>query len=280
MERDIQIRRHLSQDMNGHAGRNWREGIYPVAFRAYGDLNDLLAPVQRHRNFIYRIRSRCSVKDAVEALRIPHVDVALLLINGFSSGWEPIIAAGDRITLYPPGRNLPLEIASRVWEPPPKPIRFVLDVHLGRLAAYLRLLGFDTVYSNHDLTDPVLLDLAIGQSRVLLSQDRKLLMHRRLCWGSVVRNSKPRLQAEEIVERYSLVDDAKPFTRCMACNSELRASTEREVAAYAPEGVRERFEGDLGSFRSCHGCGRVYWPGTHWWRMQKLLDLWKIEQRM
>ena len=145
--------------------------------------------------------------------------------------------------------------------------RFVLDVHLGKLARYLRLLGFDTHYQN-DYDDDAIIGLARSESRVILTRDRGLLKRRAVTHGYWVRATASRQQLAEIVRVFDLGSSARPFTRCIRCNGELQAVPKSAVAERLPPRVRSHFE----EFVQCLNCAAVYWPGSHYDKMRKMVD--------
>ena len=106
---------------------------------------------------------------------MPHTEVELILGNGQPQSFSYLVQAGDRISVYPAFSVLDIETTVPLRPPIPNPIRFLLDNHLGRLARYLRLLGFDTLYFNNSYDDAQLAQLAHDQNCVLLSRDRGLL---------------------------------------------------------------------------------------------------------
>jgi uncharacterized protein with PIN domain len=160
--------------------------------------------------------------------------------------------------------------------PDPVPPRFLLDVHLGRLAAYLRLLGFDTEYDRQDPGDEHLAKRAAGEDRILLTCDRGLLMRAGVRHGRLLHSRNSRSQVVEVIERYQLRDHAEPFTRCMACNGLLEGATVELVRENAPPLVRRRYDLNLDYYRSCPQCDRLFWWGTHSDRMAKLLTEWRV----
>lgn len=245
-------------------------------FRFYGELNDLLPPQRRGGEYVTRITLRSGVKDAVEAQGVPHPEVAMLQVNGRAANWSHLVEAGDRITAWPYSRDLPLPPEHRLAPPPPDPPPFLLDVHLGRLASYLWLLGFDAAYRSEDPGDAALAARAAGEQRVLLSCDRRLLMHSAVTWGRVLRSRDSRRQVEEVLDRWELRRHARPFTRCMACGGELERASEMHVRRDAPPLVRRRYGLDTRHYRACTRCGRLYWPGTHTDRMESLLRRWEV----
>ncbi len=235
--------------------------------RAYAELNDLLPPGLRQRTFSKPWRSRRSVKDFLEALGLPHTEIGMILVDGEPVEFDHIVAPGERISVFPPFRTLDLpEAAGLTPELEGRP-RFVLDTHLGQLAHYLRMLGFDSLYAN-EAADEVLAQRSSEERRVLLTRDRELLKRGRVEHGTYVRSAEPRTQLVEVVRRYELLPRMSPFSRCLDCNGELGPAGADEIEARVPPDARETFD----RFRSCRGCGKVYWAGSHVERMERLID--------
>lgn len=230
-------------------------------FRFYGELNDFLSPSRRHKAFPYRFDLSAPVKDMIEGLGVPHPEVELILANGESVAFDYLVRDGDRISVYPVFESLDVRPLVKVRAAPLRQPRFVLDTHLGRLAAYLRLLGFDTLYRN-DAGDHELARMA-GEGRILLTRDTGLLKHGPVTHGYYVRQTEPRRQAVEVLRRFQLEGWIEPFTRCLRCN-ELLLRIEGDPPADIPAGVRKHHD----EFWRCPGCGRHYWKGSHYQRMQ------------
>jgi hypothetical protein len=236
-------------------------------FRFYEELNDFLAPERRKREFEYRCARAATVKNAVEALGVPHTEVELILANGESVGLSYLVRGGDRISVYPKFECFDVGPLLRVREQPLRELRFVADAHLGGLARLLRMLGFDTCYSN-TLSDERIRALAHVEGRVVLTRDRELLKCRAITHGCYVHALRPREQLREIVDRLQLGAAAKPLTLCLHCNLPLLPIAKTVIEERLPPLVRERYQ----QFRWCEGCDRVFWGGSHWERMQALLS--------
>jgi uncharacterized protein len=110
-----------------------------VTFRFYGQLNDFLTGPRRARRFLHQLRNIAAVKDAIEALGVPHPEVDLILINGAPAPFSALVGDGDDVTVYPAFKRLDVSGLPRVGAEPPRPVRFTLDGHLGKLASLLRL---------------------------------------------------------------------------------------------------------------------------------------------
>jgi uncharacterized protein with PIN domain len=238
-----------------------------ATFRFYEELNDFLPERRRKVAFTSTCAENATVKQAIEALGIPHPEVEIILVNGESVDFAYRVHEGDRIGVYPMFESLDVRPILRLRETVLRHPRFVADAHLGRLARYLRMLGFDTLYENA-VPDHQLVRISNAGHRVLLTRDRKLLMHRELTHGVFVRGSRPRKQAHYVVERLDLQSDCLPFSRCMNCNAELEEVDRSSVTGEVPPHVARTRQ----HFRRCAGCQRIYWRGTHYERMLKLVD--------
>lgn len=237
-----------------------------VTVRLYGELNDFVGPRQRQLAFTASCQGRPSVKDLVEGLGVPHPEIDLILINQESAAFSDRVTDGDRISVYPRFRSIDVSAGSRVRVDPSVPARFALDAHLGRLARYLRLLGFDGWYER-DVADPRLVEVGVGEGRILLTRDRALLKHGSVEHGYYVRETLPRLQCLEVIQRFDLLRNFRPFTRCLRCNGMLRPVSKDEIIDRLEPRTRTHFD----EFIRCDGCGRVYWRGSHAERLARLV---------
>jgi hypothetical protein len=241
-------------------------GVKQASFRFYAELNDFLPPEKRQVEFICAFQDRQSVKHLMEALGVPHTEVDLILINGRSASFSELIQDGDRISVYPVFECFDIGRISRVREQPLRQTRFVADAHLGRLAAYLRMLGFDTRYHN-DLGDEGLAAVSSSERRILLTRDRGLLKRSAVTHGYWVRQTAPRAQLVEVLRRFDLRANVRPFTRCMLCNGLLAEIPREEAEDRVPHRSRQFSD----QFRQCRDCRQVYWNGSHFRRMERLI---------
>jgi uncharacterized protein with PIN domain len=238
-----------------------------VTLRFYAELNDFLEPARRQVAFEQASTGRESVREVIEAVGVPHTEVDLILVHGRSVDFSYRVGQGDRISVFPVFESLDITPLLEVRPEPLRQTRFVLDAHLGRLATYLRLMGFDTLYRN-DYDDPELVRISVGEARVLLTRDRQLLKRRALTHGYSVRETNPRQQLVEVLERLDLRRAAAPFTRCLRCNERLRSVPKEAILERLPPRTRR----DYDEFRICRGCDRVVWQGSHYRRMRRFVD--------
>jgi uncharacterized protein with PIN domain len=145
--------------------------------------------------------------------------------------------------------------------------RFLADAMLGRLARWLRVLGFDTAY-DEAMADPALVALANREERILLTRDRHLLRELRPARALEIVSDVPLHQLRGVVEALTLPPPAELFTRCILCNAPLGDVSPSDVAGVVPPAAR-----DLpGPVRRCPHCERIYWLGSHVRRMRGALE--------
>jgi uncharacterized protein with PIN domain/sulfur carrier protein ThiS len=197
-------------------------------FRFYAELNDFLLPERRQVAFRIQFNDRVTVKHLVESLGVPHSEIDLILVNGDSVDFAHIVSNGDFVSVYPVFESIDIGAVGRLRPNPLRKTRFVLDTHLGQLATYLRLLGFDTLYRN-DFEDPELAKISSGQRRILLTKDRGLLKRSLVTHGYCVREIDPKLQILEVIRRFDLREDIRPFRRCLKCNGMLESVEKEEI---------------------------------------------------
>jgi hypothetical protein len=234
--------------------------------RFYAELRDFLAPRFRSGRVTHTFQAPANVKDVIESYGVPHTEVELIMADGASVDFSYRLADGDRISVYPAFEAFDVGPLIRLRPEPMRTVRFVLDVHLGRLARHLRLLGFDTSYAR-DRTDAELVAISTGEQRILLTRDLGLLKHRAVTHGCYVRSTDPRRQLIEVVRRLHLSERIEPFSRCLDCNGLLERVAKAQVEPILEPMTREQFD----DFRRCTSCGKVYWEGSHVGRLEAIV---------
>lgn len=197
-----------------------------------------------------------SVKHLIESLGIPHTEIGPITANGQQIRLDYIVHDGDRIEVGP------VAPANQMEEP-----RFVLDGHLGRLVSHLRMLGLDCLYHN-SYEDKELVHISVNEERILLTRDRMLLMHKVVSQGYLLRSMNSIEQLNEVVNRYGLNQWVKPFQRCLRCNHPLEI-VEKETVLERLEPLTKKYYHE---FKLCPACSQVYWKGSHYERMLKLIE--------
>ena len=148
----------------------------------HGRLNDFLPKAQRGQWVPYTLDRTPSIKDVIESLGVPHPEIGEVLVNAASVSFSQLLEAPAQIEVYPVEPESPRKNLPPLQQPAPRPILFVVDGHLGKLARYLRLLGFDSLY------DPAAQDKEIAETsaidkRVVLTRDVGLLKQKTITWG-------------------------------------------------------------------------------------------------
>lgn len=211
-------------------------------FSFEGDLSIFLLPSQRGHELERSWSDTDTLMHVIETIGIPHTEVGRIEHHG------------DLIHVHPP-------TPEHLDNP-----RFILDQHLGRLAAYLRMLGFDLLHTV-PAPDEQLAATSSSEDRVLLTRDVGLLKRKEVRRGYFVRATNPRTQLAEVVHRFSLLQSVAPFTRCIHCNTPLCPVEKALIVDRLPDRVAEVFD----EFTQCPTCLRVYWKGSHYDRMQALI---------
>lgn len=147
------------------------------------------------------------------------------------------------------------------------PPSFAADAMLGRLARWLRVLGFDTWY-DPQVADPLLVRLADDEGRVLLTRDRHLLRELRPAQALELRRDDPLEQLRDVVQALALTGPVALFSRCLICNAPLEDLTREEIARLTAE---LEYTPPL-PVRRCPHCDKLFWEGSHARRMRAALE--------
>lgn len=238
-----------------------------MTVRVYGSLNDFLPAHRRQVTCTHVIDGHPSVKDVIESLGVPHPEIDMILVNGVSVPFDYAVQSADRIAVFPRFVIFDIGTLTRVRPRPLDRVRFAADVHLGKLARHLRLIGLDTAY-RADADDAALVELADREERILLTRDLGLLKRRRVAHGYFIRETHPRRQLVEVLRRFGPLE-LQPFSRCLRCNDLLRAVPKSAVDSVLLPRTRQQHD----QFEACSGCGRIYWKGSHWKRLKHAVDV-------
>jgi uncharacterized protein with PIN domain len=150
-------------------------------------------------------------------------------------------------------------------------ISFIVDSNAGKLAKWLRMMGYDALFFNY-IDDARLVDIALQEGRVILTRDTQIARRRLAANGRLkvilTRSDDPREQLRQVVREMKLDCRLKQFTRCLECNQSLVPKGKEDVKDMVPPYVFRTQQ----QYMQCPSCLRVYWQGTHWQRMKKALD--------
>ena len=234
---------------------------FTVRLHFHGDLKVFLGSKAGNKVIERRLVEKSSIKDIIESCGVPHPEVDLILINKQTVGFDHTLASDAEVEVFPVHNRgtvhaekglQTIDISS-----------FVADGHLGGLTRNLRLLGFDVAYSQN-ADDRQLLEVMTRENRALLTRDRRLLMHAIVQHGYWPRSQNPDEQTIEIICRFNLSESIAPFTRCLECNTPLEAAAKADIIDKLEPLTKIYYD----QFRRCPGCKQIYWPGSHFPKLQ------------
>ena len=236
-----------------------------ATFRFHYELNDFLPSGKKNSSFVHSFGGSPSIKDIIEAIGIPHVEVNFIRVNDRPVDFTYRLKTDDIVLVYPVTEIsdvLPLQRKIEKDE-----VKFILDVHLGKLAKYLRMCGFDTLYQN-DYDDRKIIEISIEEKRIILTRDIALLKVKSVSHGYFIRNQNSKNQLAEVLKRYDLYNDIIPFSRCMKCNGKLEC-IEKEAILPELEPLTQKY---FNNFFRCTNCHSIYWEGSHFDRMSDFIN--------
>lgn len=230
------------------------------------ELNDFLPPQKNNVMFGYQFTGSPSIKHIIEAIGVPHPEVGEILVNFYPEELAYKVMDKDFILVKPkiyfhPCNNLKNSGQGEVLP------KFVLDSHLGKLAVYLRMFGYDALYQN-DYDDELIAEISSRENRILLTRDRGLLKRKIIKDGYWIRSLEPKIQIEEVLVKFNLVENRKAFQRCLICNQPLQPVEKNSVIDKLEPLTRKYFN----EFYICPDCQRVYWKGSHYERMKAFIE--------
>ena len=203
----------------------------------------------------------------IESLGIPHTEIDLILVNGNSVDFSYLVNDGDDISGYPMFESLDITNLQHLRAKPLRKPKFILDVHLGTLAKYMRMLGFDTLYKN-DYIDEEIVKISLKEKRAILSKDRGILKRSEVTHGYWIRSTKTDTQIIEVIKRFDLKEQIKELSRCLLCNSLLKKISKEKIIDRLPRKVKE-FQNE---FYYCKNCDKIFWKGSHYAKMLAVIE--------
>ena len=237
-------------------------------FRFYGSLNDFLNKKFRHRTLVYHFNPGQTLKDAIEAMGVPHPEVQMILQDDQPVSFRKALKSSVRIAVYPFFYKFDIPPNFLVNRETHQKLKFILDVHLGKLAKYLRFAGLDTLLFP-SLNDNEIVQIGSRENRIILTRDIGVLKHRMVTFGYWLRSQDPKEQFWELIHHFRIgPEDFDPWTRCSICNGPIKKVPKQKIGAYLKPGTRQYFT----EFFQCTGCGRVYWKGSHYQKLNAWIE--------
>lgn len=238
-----------------------------ACFRFYEELNDFLPPEKRKIKFTHHFIDRASVKDMIESFGVPHTEIDIILINGTSVDFNYSVNDNDEISVYPVFESFDITNVQRLRPEPLRKPKFILDVHLGKLAKYMRMTGFDSLYENN-ITDDEIVQKSLQEKRTILTKNKGVLKRNDVTHGYFIRNENIIEQLKEVIDRFHLQNEIREFSRCLECNTLLTAAEKEKIFNELPPKVREWHN----EFYQCSSCKKIYWKGRHYEKMIKIIS--------
>ena len=156
-------------------------------------------------------------------------------------------------------------------------IKFVVDVNAGKLAHWLRIMGYDTLLFNGQ-DDGQMIKIAMEQDRIILTKDSQFLKRRVIKDGKIkaihIKGESPKEQLKQVVKILKLDYHHKPFSICLECNYQLVQRNKEEIKDRVPPHVYKT----RASYMECPSCHRIYWQGTHWESMISELEKFAVSK--
>jgi uncharacterized protein with PIN domain len=150
-------------------------------------------------------------------------------------------------------------------------MKFIVDTNVGKLARWLRLMGYDALFFDGD-DDSSMVKIALAEDRVLLTRDTQIMKRKVVTSGRLkallIADDKPERQMNQVIDSLNLDCQARPFTICLECNQPLLERTPEQVKELVPPYVFKT----QSQYMECPGCHRIYWRGTHWQAMSRRLE--------
>ncbi len=240
-----------------------------------GDLNIFLPEDKRDKPILYPVRRRASIKDIIESLGPPHTEIDRIVLNNSSRSkdisFDYIVNGEDEISVFPLKPPVDVTKPGFVGRKPLLSIKFIVDVNVGKLAKFLRMLGFDVAY-NWIWNDDIIAELAYKENRILLTKDIGLLKRKKILWGKYIRSIDPEEQLKEVLNFYGLKPPFKILSRCLNCNFKLEPVEKSKILSRLEPKTRKYFD----KFYICPHCDKIYWAGSHQEHMIHKLKMWGL----
>lgn len=205
-----------------------------------------LSELARRPRIQRRLPSTTTVKDALESVGVPHVEIGRVTLDGHLATLEQLIGNQETLVAHPVD-SIPVAAPA-----------FICDFHLGKLARLLRFCGFDSLW-NHAWRETTLARLAGQEDRIVLSRHRALLKRKTLTIGMLIRSNDADRQLVEVLQRFRITDRITHPGRCATCNGALMFTPRDKVTAPIPPRTAAWKDG----YWVCRQCGQLFWDGTH-----------------
>ncbi|MCP4340478.1 MAG: hypothetical protein GY799_16710 [Desulfobulbaceae bacterium] len=238
-----------------------------VYFQFHNDLHMLLRKNQAGAVVTYALKRRASLKDIIESLGVPHTEVAQLLNKNRELGFDFIPVGGEEINVLPFSDVISAFTSTLLRPQLGITLKFMVDINVQKVARNLRVIGIDTTMVP-EIRLVEIGKVAASQKRILVTRNRELLKCNTVIHGHLLRSENHVIQLQEVVKRYRLKAQIKPFTRCISCNGDLHAISKQTVFDRLEPLTQKYFN----TFKLCSDCGKIFWQGSHHKQLRQLVD--------
>ena len=238
-----------------------------ITFRFYEELKDFLPKDRKRQPFSVSLSESQPVKHAIESLGIPHTEVDLILVNSNPVDFTYKLKNNDYVSVYPVFETFDIAGITSLRKTGLRDPKFIIDVHLGKLAKYLRFLGFDTLYENN-MEDSEIISISKNNNRIIITRDSGILKNAAVTHGYFVRSQKPKEQLAEVIRRFNLESLIDPFTRCSECNGNIKETAKDSNINELDPQTKKYYN----KFYQCTKCRKIFWQGTHYQRLNDFFE--------
>jgi hypothetical protein len=235
-------------------------------FRFYEELNDFLPKHRKKTDFNAPFTGKRSIKDMIESFGVPHTEIDLILVNGQSVDFNYILRDGDRVSVYPVFESFNITDVTRLRKIPLRRNTFIADINLGNIVKYMRVLGFSCFY-NPLLTPREIIEISNAENRIILTRSKNLLKFKEVTHGIFLRPGSTPEQIRQIIDCLDIKDSIKPFSRCLICNTRLKSVSKEKILNKIPPKTKAFCD----EYVQCPSCDKIYWKGTHFKNMEKVV---------
>ncbi len=215
----------------------------------------------------YPLTRRASIKDIIESLGVPHTEIGKISLAGNELGFDYIPENTTSIEIEPISDKTPVTSPTRLRPVSFDEHKFLIDDNVLKLGRNLRMIGFDSV--NVINGEPgLIIEQAAKERRIVLSRNRDLLKMKAIYHGQLLRSENHIEQTAEVVRRYDLYSQIRPFSRCLSCNGTLRV-VDKNAILHLLEPLTKKY---YSTFKQCEDCKKVYWKGSHHEKMMRLIS--------
>jgi hypothetical protein len=202
----------------------------------------------------------------IEAFGVPHTEIDLILVNGNSVDFNYILRDGDQVSVYPVFESLDITDVTRLRKIPLRRNTFIADINLGNIVKYMRVLGFSCFY-NPLLTPREIIEISNAENRIILTRSKNLLKFKEVTHGIFLRPGSTPEQIRQIIDCLDIKDSIKPFSRCLICNTRLKSVSKEKILNKIPPKTKAFCD----EYVQCPSCDKIYWKGTHFKNMEKVV---------